>query len=298
MRNETFMLACLALAFFSPGRIVAADRTPDGLPRYEMVYGDMVRTYSMFIPDSLPHGAPLVVYAHGYGSKTRSRKDLNEAARRHGFAVCNPDGSPDSRGKDGWKVGYPSQGSMTVDEADFFRALLDEVASRFGVSRENVFLAGMSNGGDLCYQFAYTSPELFRAYGSVAGLTFEETYNANKLTEPVAFIEIHGTSDTVSSWDGDHLNAGGWGAYIPVELAVQALAVNNRCATVGKDSVASKRPAEHPVSRCVYGDAPSGRDVVVYRVEGAGHSWHAADLDTGELLIEFFSRYIVPEDGR
>lgn len=295
MRNESLRIAGVLFAGLVALVASGAGGKDDGLPRYEMAYGDTVRSYSMYVPEGLRPGAPLVVYAHGYGSKTRSRKDLNAAARRHGFAVCNPDGSPDSKGKDGWKVGYPSQSSMRVDEADFFRALLDDVAERFGVSRENVFLAGMSNGGDLCYQLAYTEPDLFRAYGSVAGLTFEETYFAGELTEPVAFMEIHGTADKVSSWYGDHQNSGGWGAYIPVELAVQAIAANNRCTTVEADTVASKRGDEHPVVRYRYGNAPSGRDVTLYRVEGAGHSWHAADLDTGELLWEFFSRYLLPE---
>lgn len=272
----------------------AADKAPQ-LPKYDMKYGDTVRTYTMYIPEGLPQGAPLVVHAHGYGSKTRSRADLNAAADRYGFAVCNPDGAPDARGKDGWKVGYPPQESMTVDEADFFRKLLDEVCGRFNLSREDVFLAGMSNGGDLCYQFAYTDPDLFKAYGSVAGLTFECTYLPEKLTMPVPFLEIHGTADKTSMWGGDHQNTGGWGAYIPVPLAVEAIAANNRCCTLEVDTVASKRPVEHPVIRYRYTDSPAGADVELYRVEGGKHSWHAADLDTGDILWQFFSRYLKKE---
>lgn len=262
------------------------------LQKFEMPYADTVRTYTMYIPDGLPKGAPLVVHAHGYGSKTRSRADLNSAADRYGFAVCNPDGAPDARGKDGWKVGYPPQESMKIDEADFFAKLLDEVCTRFNLSRENVFLAGMSNGGDLCYQLAYTQPELFRAYGSVAGLTFECTYLPYKLTVPVPFLEIHGDADKTSMWQGDHLKTGGWGAYIPVPLAVQAIAANNRCTSLITDTIPSKRPDLHPVIRYRYSDSPSGADVELYKVTGGKHSWHAADLDTGDILWNFFSRYL------
>lgn len=264
-----------------------APETKETLP-----FADTTRTYTMFIPENLSPEAPLVVYAHGYGSKKRWVDDLNAAATRHGFAVCYPDGAPDSRGKDGWMVGYPPQMSMKTDESAFFRALMDHVCRRYGLSRTNVFLAGMSNGGDLCYQFAYTDPSIFKAYGSVAGLTFEYAYLPGKLTIPVPFMEIHGTADKTSMWDGDHLNTGGWGAYIPVPLAVQAIAANNRCTTAVTDTVPSLRPAEHPVTRTVYSDSPSGADVVLYRVEGGKHSWHAADLDTGEILWQFFSRYI------
>lgn len=300
MRNYTYICSNKKLLTMDIKPIVAAAflaisaLSASAAEKYEMKYADTVRTYTMHIPEGLPKGAPLVVHAHGYGSKTRERADLNAAADRFGFAVCNPDGAPDSRGKDGWKVGYPPQESMTVDEADFFRSLLDEVCSRFNLSRENVFLAGMSNGGDLCYQFAYTAPELFRAYGSVAGLTFECTYLPNKLTMPVPLLEIHGTADKTSMWDGDHLNRGGWGAYIPVPMAVEAIATHNRCTTLEVDTVASKRPDTHPVIRYRYSGAPSGADVELYRVEGAPHSWHAKDLDTGTILWEFFSRYLKP----
>ncbi|MCM1347953.1 MAG: esterase [Firmicutes bacterium] len=288
MRKQILTIVLLGLATL----IAPAAEKEAPLPGYTMTYGDTTRTYTMFIPEGLPKGAPLVVHAHGYGSKTRSRADLNAAAARYGYAVCNPDGAPDSRGKVGWKVGYPPQVSMTVDEVDFFRQLLDEVCTRFNLSRENVFLAGMSNGGDLCYQFAYTAPDLFRAYGSVAGLTFECTYLPEKLTMPVPFVEIHGTADKTSMWDGDHLNTGGWGAYIPVPMAVEAIATSNRCTTFEADTVESKRPESHPVVRYAWRNSPSGADVELYKVEGGKHSWHGSDLDTGDILLRFFNRYL------
>lgn len=256
--------------------------------RREMVYGDTVRTYTIYRPDSINRFAPLVVYTHGYGSKTRNRKDLNRAADRHGFVVCYPDGAPDTRGKDGWYVGYPSQSNMDKDEISFFKALLDEVCAAEKLNRDNVFMAGMSNGGDLCYQLVYTAPGLFKAYASVAGLTFEWVYNGHRLTEPVDFMEIHGNADTTSRWTGDHDNAGGWGAYIPVPMAVAAIAANNRCATMAAASVASLTGDGRMLKRTVYGGSPTGKTVVLYEVDGGRHSWHAKDIDTGETVWQFF----------
>lgn len=259
---------------------------------FSFAYGDTVRTYRMYIPEGIQPGAPLVVYTHGYGSKTRWRTGLNGTARANGFAVCYPDGSPDSRGKDGWKVGYPPQESMTIDEADFFRALKEEVCSRFNLSRQNAFMAGMSNGGDLCYQLAFTAPGLFRAYASVAGLLFECTYLNNPLPQPVPFMEIHGDADKTSMWEGDHLNAGGWGSYIPVPLAVETMAVANRCTTIATDTFPTLADPERIVTHTVYGGAPSGFDVEVYRIQGGPHSWAVKDLPTHELIWRFFSRYL------
>lgn len=115
MKSSIFTLAVTVTMAVT---VNAADNST--LPeKYTMAYGDTVRTYRMYMPSSVGDGAPLVVYTHGYGSKTRWRNELNAVADSCGFAVCYPDGMPDSRGKDSWKVGYPSQECMVIDEADF-----------------------------------------------------------------------------------------------------------------------------------------------------------------------------------
>ncbi len=248
----------------------------------------------MYLPDTLRQNAPLVIYTHGYGSKTRWRTGLNATAEREGFAVCYPDGAPDSRGKDGWKVGYPPQDSMNIDEADFFAKLKEEVCSRFNLSRENSFMAGMSNGGDLCYQLAFTAPGLFRAYASVAGLLFECTYLNNPLPQAVPFMEIHGDADKTSMWEGDHDNTGGWGSYIPVPLAVSTMATANRCCSMRTETFPTLNDPTRTVTRTTYYDSPSGFDVEVYRIEGGAHSWHVKDIDTHNVVWRFFSKYLLP----
>lgn len=260
--------------------------------KYELNYADTVRTYSMYIPEGLPAGSPLVVYTHGYGSKRRWLGDLNSAADRHGFAVCYPDGSPDSRGKDGWKVGYPPQESMTVDEAAFFKTLLKEVTTRFNLSSDDVFMAGMSNGGDLCYQLAFTAPTLFKAYASVAGLAFDWLYREHSLSTPVRFMEIHGNADRTSRWEGDLENEGGWGSYIAVPKAIESLVRNNGCTTVLTDTIKSLSDSTRNIIHTTFTGAPSGCDIELYEIDGGKHSWAAKDLPTSEIIWNFFSRSI------
>lgn len=280
------------LTLICMGSFAIANCAETEIPKFEISYGDTVRTYAMYVPEDLKPGAPLVVYTHGYGSKTRWVKALNATAKREGFAVCYPDGAPDSRGKDGWKVGYPPQESMNIDEADFFAKLKEEVCSRFNLSRENSFMTGMSNGGDLCYQLAFTAPGLFRAYASVAGLLFECTYLNYPLPQPVPFMEIHGDADKTSMWEGDHNNTGGWGAYIPVPLAVSTMATANRCCSMRTETRPTLADSTRVITRTIYSDAPTGYDVEVLRVQGGKHSWHAKDVGTHDVVWEFFSRYL------
>lgn len=183
---------------------------------------------------------------------------------------------------------------MNIDEADFFAKLKEEVCSRFNLSRENSFMAGMSNGGDLCYQLAFTAPGLFRAYASVAGLLFECTYLNNPLPQAVPFMEIHGDADKTSMWEGDHDNTGGWGSYIPVPLAVSTMATANRCCSMRTETFPTLNDPTRNVTRTTYYDSPSGFDVEVYRIEGGAHSWHVKDIDTHNVVWRFFSKYLLP----
>ncbi len=272
--------------------IMSASASDTDVKKYEFEYGDTTRTYAMYIPENLPPGAPVVFHTHGYGSKTRWRTGLNGVAKREGFAVCYPDGAPDSRNKDGWNVGYPPQKTMTVDEADFFTRLKDEVCSRFNLSKENAFMCGMSNGGDLCYQLAFTAPGVFSAYASVAGLLFECTYLRYPMPQAVPFLEIHGDADKTSMWEGDHENTGGWGSYIPVPLAVETMAVANRCCSMRTETFPTLNDSSRRVMRTVYSDSPSGYDVELYRIEGGPHSWGVKDLATHEIIWRFFKKYL------
>lgn len=259
-------------------------------------WADSARTYYMAMPEQLAPGNALIIYTHGYGSKNPIRKDLTKAANEAGIAVAYPFGAPDSRGKRGWNVGYPPQHNLPDNEEDYMEALADTICKRFGLNRANVFCTGSSNGGDLCYQIMYRRPDLFKAYASVAGLTFNHAYLNGQLTSPKPFMEIHGTADKTSMWGGDPDNTGGWGPYIPVPLAVDAIAANNRCTRMVTDTVPALPTAKHPlILRHTYSGSPSGNDVILYEIKGGKHSWASADMPTAKVIVDFFRRFITTE---
>ena len=264
----------------------------DNFPMYSFKHGESEREYAMFVPENLPEDAPLVIYTHGYGATKSWNDSLNAVAAREGFAVCYPLGLPDEKGKRGWKVGYPPQESLKIDEADFFAHLKEEVCVKFNLSRYNSFMTGFSNGGDLCYQLAFTAPELFRAYVSVAGLLFECTYLNYPLPQPVPFMEIHGDADRVSYWEGDHKNIGGWGQYIPVPIAVGTMVAANRCCSMREVSMPLLSDSTRMVTRTVYSDSPHGCNVELWRVQDGSHSWFKNELATHDVIWDFFREYL------
>ena len=239
-------------------------------------------------------GMPLVVVLHGYGGKALGDGlRFIELADLHGFAVCWPQGAEDGTGHNCWNVGYPFQAGYRIDDTAYLRRLVRHLQKNFGVSRRNVFLTGMSNGGEMCYKMAAEHPETFSAIASIAGLTLVSM--STDYRRPVPFMEVHGTADKISAWDGDPQNKGGWGAYLSVPSAVSHIVSANRCVALSTTEI----PAEHKrvfLHHFTEG-IPSRKggpstEVLLYEVRGGDHSWSDRYIPTCDLVWDFFSRYV------
>lgn len=239
-------------------------------------------------------GMPLVVVLHGYGGKALGDGlRFIELADLHGFAVCWPQGAEDGTGHSCWNVGYPFQAGYRIDDTAYLRRLVRHLQNDYGLSRKNVFLTGMSNGGEMCYKMAAEHPETFSAIASIAGLTL--TSMSTDYRRPVPFMEVHGTDDKISAWDGDPQNKGGWGAYLSVPSAVSHIVSANRCVALSTTEI----PAEHKrvILHHFTEGIPSRKggpssEVLLYEVRGGDHSWSERYIPTCDLVWEFFSRYV------
>ena len=252
-----------------------------------------MRQLAMYLPDGLQDGAPLVFILHGYGAGIWRENPMLAAADRHGFAVCLPQGLKDPQGQPSWNVGYPFQQGWQVDDVKALCRLARYVQKRYRLSSENTFLTGASNGGEMCYLMAYSKQNTFKAVAPIAGLTMAWIYQQMDAPRPIPLMEIHGTEDRVSEWTGDMENKGGWGAYLPVPVAVGYWIAKNRCTQETTERVESLKGGEgHPVIKHRYTSPTTGCDVWLYEVVGGVHGWHTTDIDTGEETWQFFSQYL------
>ena len=239
-------------------------------------------------------GLPLVIVLHGYSGKAlNDGLRFMELADSLGFAVCWPQGAEDNTGHSCWNVGYPFQADYRIDDTAYLRRLVRRLQNDYGLSRRNVFLTGMSNGGEMCYKMAAEHPETFSAIASIAGLTL--TSMSTDYRRPIQFMEVHGTDDKTSAWDGDPQNKGGWGAYLSVPSAVSHIVSANRCVALSTTEI----PAEHKrvILHHFTEGIPSRKggpssEVLLYEVQGGDHSWSERYIPTCDLIWEFFSRYV------
>ena len=253
----------------------------------------LTRTYHLYIPDNLPSGAPLVFILHGYGGSAESYLNntsltFKKLADEEKVMLCYPQATKDPKPNTGWNVYYPWQiDRMAVDDCEFICNLAKHLQSTYNLSEKNTFLTGMSNGGEMCYLMAYRKPEAFGAIASMAGLTLVEMAKRHNYTKPVAFMEVHGTGDKTSRWEGDPTNQYGWGAYLAVPLAVEAVAAGNKCMYQETKEIATKA---NRIQLHRYYGSPSGKEVHFYEVTNGGHNWATDSFDSCKVIMEFFKK--------
>ena len=283
----------LLLAIFALCGTLSAQEGSGTMTEHSMRHKGHDYTYWLYTPKNLPADAPLVLVFHGYGSRNipSVKYGMNEAADKYGFAVCYPRGDKDFKGKYCWDVGYSFhiEKGWHRDDVGFTRRLVRTLQKQYGFSKQNVFATGHSNGGEMSYLLAYTCSDIFAAVAPISGLTMEWMYRDLKAKRPIPVMEVHGTLDKTSAWNGDPENKGGWGAYIAVPRAVGYWAAVNRCTHEQTEQLPLRR---NQVVAHRYVGGTNGCEVWLYEVIGGKHSWAEKDLDTSGEIWKFFSKYL------
>ena len=253
------------------------------------------REYWIYVPEEISSDGAMLVCLHGHGGRARHENGrLLDLAREHGFIVCYPQGLKDGKDKNSWNVGYPFQADMKVNDVAFLRKLVRHIQDRYGLSKDNAFLTGMSNGGEMCYLMAQKDPKLFAGIISMAGLTLADmplTYKS-----PVPFMEVHGTKDKVSLWEGDPTGQYGWGAYLGVPAAISYVVAGNKCISYSKEELPLKGKNTVVLHRYTDG-APACKggipsEVWLYEVQGGGHNWADKSMDTYAEMWKFMDKFM------
>ena len=269
--------------------------------------GGYQRDYIFYRPASALPYCPLVYVCHGYTGSAQGIMDysgFNALADLFGFAVCYPQGIDDSFGNAFWNVGYDFQNNETVDDVSFLQTLTDYFEANYGILSDNVFCTGMSNGGDFCYLLACEASEHFKAVAPIAGMIMQDIMDSCNPTSDVPILEIHGTNDNVTYYDGDPNNNDGWGAYPSIPQTIDFFV---DLYGLVQEEVFSFENADtndgSEVDAVLYGDPEGGcPEVRLYTVQGGGHDWPGAygnmDIDASLEAWLFFEQLCtnIPED--
>lgn len=255
--------------------------------------GEHDRTYYLHLPRPLPADKvlPLVLAFHGGGGKPafiERESKFSELADREGFLVAYPEGIDKSwnDGRDDPKI---SAQRKKIDDVAFIAALLDEVAENYRLDTKRVFATGISNGGMMSHYLGTNLSSRIAAIAPVA-TGFPEPVRAQfKPEQPVSVLMLSGTADPLVPYAGGDVTVFGSkrGRVLATDETVKLWVEHNGCKPDPvKTDLADADPNDGcRVTTLTYTGGRNGSEVVLYRIDGGGHTWPDGVQYLGKRLI-------------
>lgn len=281
-----------------------------------LIWGGRERTYRLYAPPAPAPGVarPLVLVLHGGGGTGAAMERLtlgrfNRLADRDGAVVAYPDGV-DRHWNDGRGVAAYAAHAQNVDDVGFLAALVDHLVRTAAADPRRVYVAGISNGGLMAFRFAREASDRVAAIAPVAISMAVSAVPLRDPARPVSVLMIAGTDDPLVPWRGGTLGVPGpreAGRVLSVPESVRYWTGVNSCPPVPDVAMEPDRDPNDGtrVRRETYAPCREGTEVVLYAVEGGGHTWPGGpqylparlvgrtsrDIDATAVIWEFFRRH-------
>lgn len=266
------------------------------------------RSYIVHVPTGYDRTrpAPVVLAFHGAamnGSMMAWASGLSQKADAAGFLVVYPNGT----GRNGvfliWNAGgFRGPGAdRWPDDVKFVQELLKDLATVANIDQCRIYATGISNGGMMCYRLAAELSGRIAAIAPVAGTIATDQPRPER---PVSVIHFHGTADTLVPFQGPTESSAKFLHFQSVPETIRTWAAIDGCPP-------KPRITELPdtvddgtrVRREYYGPGTGGAEVVLYVIDGGGHTWPGhpwptallgkatQDISANDLIWEFFQRH-------
>lgn len=289
--------------------------------RNSLIHDGMKRTFRIFSPsfytDSLK--MPIVIALHGKGGNGKSmailtRMGFDKLAEKEGFLVLYPDGI-----KLNWNDGRMDEESKdrahreNIDDVGFISDLIDFMIKYYNTDPGRVYVTGISNGAIMAYRLACELSHKIAAIAPVDGNIPVMLYPECNPSFPVSVLAINNVDDPLVPFEGGDIHSSlhkvKLGKVLSVEKSVEFWVTQNKCS--GTPEV-TKEPDRDPadgtrVTRTLYPAGINGTEVMLYAIDGGGHTWPGGiqykpagiigktcrDIDACEVIWSFFKRHSI-----
>lgn len=263
----------------------------------------------MHVPRDYDPGkpTPAVLVFHGGSSNAKTMVrfcGLSDTAEEAGFLAVFPVGSGRTGNLLTWNAGDCCGYAMreNVDDVGYVRALLDDLAGIANVDSRRIFATGMSNGGMLAYRLACEMSERIAAIAAVGGPMGTD---ACRPTRPVSVLHFHGTADEFAPFDGGRGKKSlTQTKFRSVDFSIRQWIRANGCPEQGVERpIPNKTGDPTTVTSTTWGPGRSGSEVVLYTIQGGGHTWPGripllpslgtatTAISANNILWDFFQRH-------
>lgn len=268
-----FTLLALAMMTQSDAGLAPGDHTR------ALVVAGRNRNYLVHVPRShnASKPAPVVLAFHGGGSNASQMihfSGLNDKADREGFLAVYPNGSGRTEQILTWNAGNCCGYALheKIDDVEFVRKVLDDLAKAAQIDADRVYATGMSNGGMMAYRLASELSDRIAAVAPVSGPMGTDDCHPKR---PVSVLHFHGTDDKFAPFNGGRGERSlSQTNFHSVEHSIRRWIKANGC----REKPEIKEEPAHvqdgtKVTRKTWGGGKNGAEVILLEIEGAGHTW-------------------------
>lgn len=242
------------------------------MPLEEFSYQGARRNYYVYTPSSYSSNKPmpLVMAFHGSSGRVDRLKEesgLNNLAEQRGFIVVYP--------KAVNKI-------WTNNDVSFVGALIDHLERSMNIDRNREYAVGASAGGIFTQKLACEMSNRFTAFATVIATMPKQLSSTCNPPRAVPIIMFNGTDDPIVHWGGGEPgNAARAAQLLSVKETVEFWRRKNACSS---NPTVTQLPNTQPdgtdVVKSQYSGCRNGSQVVLYTIEGGGHTWPGSPVQS------------------
>ena len=260
---------------------------------YRTIEDDGVAREYILYPPSLESShtpSALLINFHGYGDCANDYAEsvgtfygLNNLADLEGFLIAYPQAMIREKGDPYWEPGDIGS-DIAVNDVEFARRIVSDIASTPEIDIEKTFAVGFSNGGMMAYDLACTAADVFSSVAIMSGVRLD---GACSESISKSILHFHGSDDTVIPLDGS-------GDFPSVYSSINFWVGQNQ---IPEGSGISYVLNGGDVTRERYVGGREGTEVILYVINSefdkpAGQSWFSAQIEgqtPNQIIWNFFS---------
>lgn len=287
--------------------------------RSSFIYNSLKRTFNIYIPSVHDKSvkAPLVIALHGRGTTGYSmilltHGGFNKLADMDGSIIVYPDGIELN-----WNDGRMDEEANdrahreNIDDTGFISALIDTMIRDYNINPKKVYVTGISNGAIMSYRLACELSHKITAIAPVDGNIPVMLYPQCSPSQFVSVLAINNTDDPLVPFEGGEI-VGKFrrvklGKVLSTDESIRFWVNQNRCSSI---PVVTEEPDRDPkdgtrVTKKEYINNFEGTEVILYAIEGGGHTWPGGiqylpariigktcrDFDANEVIWTFFMKH-------
>lgn len=249
--------------------------------------GGLTRTFEVHLPiDYETVSSPVVILFHGLGGDGLDMRYLTSFdidADAFGFLAVYPNATSD------WAYGCGCTDAEAegVDDVLFVADLLDELDADYGINRDSVFVVGFADGALMAQKVVCDAVNAFVGLATVGATMSVPVAETCVPAREIPVLMFLGSGDAVFPWNGSADQ--GLESLLSADTTAQFWATNNGCgdrresAFLGRDNY-----YYFDVYSEGFEDCPVNGDVILYRMQGAGHGWPNAQFSASHEIGGYF----------